>query len=295
MTPWLLDEFFGVFEPEPLGAGRFRCPTVPERLLAETGERAVVDGSQILGQAIVAARRSMPERVVKSIHMIFSRPALAPAPVELSVETTHAGRGFASLLVTAEQAGRICARGVVLLDNDEPDCIHHAPPLPAAGDPETGVVYDELVEGRDVRIVEGGDYADADLTGPAQLDVWMRYANAPADPALRQAVLAQGSGRHLIGTAMRPHPGYGESRAHRTLSTGVLSLTVRFHQDRALDDWLLYSHDALHAGRGLCDGKGRIFHRDGTLLASFEQEGMIRPLSAEASLAAQKRGAENVM
>ena len=81
--------------------------------------------------------------------------------------------------------------------------------------------------------------------------------------------------------------------AHRTLSTGVLSLTVRFHLDRALDDWLLYHHDALHAGRGLCDGKGRIFHRDGTLLASFEQEGLLRALPSHSLEKAP--GRENVM
>ena len=71
---------------------------------------------------------------------------------------------------------------------------------------------------------------------------------------------------------------------------GVLSLTVRFHADRELDDWLLYSHDALHAGRGLTDGKGRIFHGDGTLLASFEQESMIRAMPA-----AQQVKRENAM
>lgn len=295
MTPWRLDEFFGVFELDAVADGKFLCATVPPRLREVQGERAVVDGSQILGQAIVASRLVLPERVVKSIHMIFSRPSFAPEPIELSVETSHVGRNFASLVVTAAQEGRLCARGVVLLDNDAPDCIQHAPPPPEAGDPATGSVYDELVDGRDVRIVDGGDYGDADRTGPPQLDVWVRYAQSPKEAAVRQAVLAQCCGRHIIGTAMRPHAGYGESRAHRTLSTGVLSLTVRFHEDRPLDDWLLYSHDALHAGRGLCDGKGRIFQRGGSLLASFEQEGVIKPLPEEAIVAAEKRGSENVM
>ncbi len=295
MTPWRLDELFDVFELKQVGRDGFLGESIPERLRPAEAERAVVDGSQLLGQSIVAARRTQPERVVKSIHMIFSRPALAPAPVEFRIETSHAGRSFASLVVTAEQAGRLCARGIVLLDNDESDCVQHAPPIPQAGDPATGVEYDALVTGREVRIVAGGDYADPAASGPPSLDVWVRYASSPDDPAIRQAVLAQFCGRHIIGTAMRPHAGYGESLAHRTLSTGVLSLTVRFHEDHALDDWLLYSHDALHAGRGLCDGKGRIFHRDGRLLASFEQEGVIKPLSEQALAEAAKRGRQNVM
>lgn len=278
-----------------MGGDVFRAATVPERVRPTGDERAVVDGSQILAQSIVAARRLHPERVVKSAHMIFSRPALAPDDVELRVETSHAGRSFASLLVTAEQGGRLCARGTLLLDTDVPDCIQHAVAMPEAGDPASGTEYDALVEGREVRIVDGGDYADPELTGPARLDVWVRYAAPPPDAALRQALLAQFCGRHTIGTAMRPHAGYGEGAAHRTLSTGVLSLTVRFHDDAPLDDWLLYSHDALHAGRGLCDGKGRIFHGSGRLLGSFELEGMIRPLSEEALAAADRRGRQNLM
>jgi acyl-CoA thioesterase len=295
MTPWRLDEFFDLFEVKPVRSDEFLGESIPERLRPAAGERAVVDGSQLLGQAIVAARRAQPERVVKSIHMIFSRPALAPAPVEFRIETSHAGRSFASLVVTAEQAGRLCARAIVLLDKDEPDCIYHAPPIPHIGAPSTGIEYDTLVTGREVRVVDAGDYSDPAVLGPASLDVWVRYASSPEDHAIRQAVLAQFCGRHIIGTAMRPHAGYGESLAHRTLSTGVLSLTVRFHEDHALDDWLLYNHDALHAGRGLCDGKGRIFHLDGRLLASFEQEGVIKPLSEQALAEAAKRGRQNVM
>ena len=129
--------------------------------------------------------------------------------------------------------------------------------------------------------------------GLAALDVWVRYEKSPDERALRQALIAQFCGRHTIGTALRPHAGLGEAQAHRTLSTGVLSLSVRFHADRPLDDWLLYTHDALHAGRGLCDGKGRVFHRGGELLASFELEAMVRPLDAAAAAAA--RGPHNAM
>ncbi len=290
LKPWTLDELYGVFDVESVGEGHFRGETYPKRVAPAEGERAVVDGSQLLGQSIVAAHREEPERVVKSAHMIFSRPVLGPEPVELFLERNHAGRSFASVTATVQQAGRLCARGLLLMDRDEPDLIHHDPAWPEVGTPGEGWVYDELVEGREVRVAGDGDYREPDQEASPHLDVWIRYAASPEEPAVRQAVLAQACGRHLIGTAMRPHDGFGESMAHRTLSTGVLTLTVRFHQDRALDDWLLYSHDALHAGRGLTDGKGRIFHCDGTLLASFEQESMIRAMPD-----AQKGQRENAM
>lgn len=290
LEPWTLDELIGVFDVESVGEGHFRGETYPKRAAPAEGARAVVDGSQLLGQSIVAAHREEPERVVKSAHMIFSRPVLGPAPVELRLERNHAGRSFASVTATVEQGGKLCARGVLLMDRDAPDLIHHDPALPEVGKPGEGFVYDALVEGREVRVAGEGDYREPGEVAPPHLDVWMRYAKSPEEPAVRQALLAQACGRHLIGTAMRPHEGYGESMAHRTLSTGVLTLTVRFHQDRPLDDWLLYSHDALHAGRGLSDGKGRIFDADGTLLASFEQESMIRAMPE-----AQRGKRENAM
>ena len=278
LKPWTLEELFGVFDVASIGEGHFRGETFPKRVAPAEGERAVVDGAQLLGQAIVAAHREEPERMVKSAHMIFSRPVLGPDPVEHLLERNHAGRSFASLTASVEQSGKLHARGLMLLDGDAPDLIHHDPALPEVGTPGEGYEYDTLVEGREVRVAGEGDYREPDQVSPPHLDVWMRYAESPEEPAVRQALLAQACGRHLIGTAMRPHRDYGEAMAHRTLSTGVLSLTVRFHADRELDDWLLYSHDALHAGRGLSDGKGRIFHSDGTLLASFEQESMIRAM-----------------
>jgi acyl-CoA thioesterase II len=122
----------------------------------------------------------------------------------------------------------------------------------------------------------GTDYARPDAVGPPRLDVWVRYAHAPEDPAIRQAVIAHLSGPFTIGTSMRPHAGFGEAQAHRTLSTGVLSLTVRYHDACALDGWLLVAHESVHAGRGLCDGVGRIFERSGRLVATFSQEALLR-------------------
>ena len=77
---------------------------------------------------------------------------------------------------------------------------------------------------------------------------------------------------------MRPHAGIGETMAHRALSTGVLALTISFHDPVRADAWMLYAHESPHAGRGLCYARAQIFSQDGRLLASFSQEGMLRAI-----------------
>ena len=75
---------------------------------------------------------------------------------------------------------------------------------------------------------------------------------------------------------MLPHKGYGEVMAHRSISTGVLSSTIYFHEDADLTDWLLYSTRATYAGRGLAQGEGRIFSRKGQLVATYCVQVMVR-------------------
>ena len=79
---------------------------------------------------------------------------------------------------------------------------------------------------------------------------------------------------------MRPHAGVGQSQAHVTLSTGVVSHTLTFHEPFAGADWLLLSHHSLYAGRGRSYGQAEVFRTDGALVASYVQDAMIRPKAA---------------
>ncbi len=286
---WALEELFAIFDVERLAEDRLRGLALPPRIAPGDQPRQLVEGSQILGQAIVAARRAESDRFVKSAHLVFARPASIEAPVELRLETIASGRSFSSVGVKAVQGERLCAQGVVLLDTDAPDCIRHDPSLPLVSGPEDASPLAGAVGDRELRLAEGEDFADPAAVGPARLPLWVRHARAPDDPAIRQALVADLCGPFTIGTAMRPHAGFGQAQAHRTLSTGVLSLTVRFHASSTLDGWLLYDHDALHAGRGLCDGKGRVFEQAGRLVASFEQEALLRPLPSGAAVGDGKR------
>jgi acyl-CoA thioesterase len=268
-----LAEFLEAFDVYPLGGGRFLA-----QCLAGRG-RDVVDGSQILAQSIVAACKSVPGKSVRSAHMIFSRAASVHAPLQLEADVTHAGRSFASVTVTARQGGKPCARGLLLLDRDTPDLIRHAAVMPAVAGPDEAPPYDMGVTGRELRIVDGAYTGDPDAKlGPPELHAWLRYREAPPEAYLNQALVAHFTGHLSIATALRPHAGLGEALAHRSLSTGVLALTISFHDPVHADEWMLYAHESTHAGRGLVYARAQIFARDGRLLASFSQEAMLRAI-----------------
>lgn len=259
--------------------------TGPDRYRAENagGGPGVVFGGQLLGQSIVAALAGREGKAVKTLHTIFARAASPDAPLAIAVERIHDGRSFASSAVTISQGDRPCTRSLVLLAADEPDFIRHADPAPAVPGPDACPPASHGSRDWEIRIAGGVDVADPALVGPPELDVWTRFAGAPDDPAIDQALLAFASDGFLIGTAMRPHAGVGQSQAHRTVSTGVISHTLTFHEPCPATEWLLLSHRSCYAGHGRCYGRAHVFRGDGTLVASFVQDGMIRPLRTPGS------------
>jgi acyl-CoA thioesterase II len=131
-----------------------------------------------------------------------------------------------------------------------------------------------------MRVVGDVDINDPDAVGPAELDVLTRITGGPDDPIIDQALLAFSTESFLIGTAMRPHPGVGQAQAHVTLSTGVLTHTLTFHEPCSPAQWLLLSQRSPYAGHGRSYGQGEVFTADGKLVASFVQDSMIRAMSA---------------
>jgi acyl-CoA thioesterase II len=117
-------------------------------------------------------------------------------------------------------------------------------------------------------------------TGPPELLAWSRFDISSTDQAVHQAVLSWWTDPLLIGTAMRPHEGYGQEQAHQALSTGVLTHAIAFHEEVDASQWHLNAIESVHAGHGRTYGTGNVFSQDGRLVASFAQEGMIRRLPA---------------
>ena len=260
-------------ELEPAGADRYRATSVPS-------PGPVVFGGQLLAQSMAAALIGHEDKTVQTLHTVFARAATSEQPLEILVDPMHSGRRLASSSVTVRQGDRLCARSLVLMAVDEPDLIHHddgvevRPPAPA-GD----VAPDGGVAGWETRIVGEVDLGDPEAVGPPELGVWTRWAGAPSSPLADQALVAFSTEPFLIATAMRPHAGVGQSQAHVTLSTGVITHTLTFHEPHPAAEWALLKMRSSYAGHGRCYGRGEVIRPDGRLAASFVQDGMIRAMS----------------
>jgi uncharacterized protein (DUF427 family)/acyl-CoA thioesterase len=266
----------------PSAEGRFTSPPYPDPpigtfipQLRPKQARLVIEGGQLLGEAIVAAAKSIPGQRVTSASMIFSRAARFDAAHEIHVEALRRGRGFSTLETRALQAGKLCSVGILLLDAGAPDAIRGAAAAPDVPPPEACPQLDLGVTGRELRTVDDA-YRRQDETGPAEIFTWARFRDAPAHGYLHAALLAQSTTHWTIAAAMRPHEGVSEAQAHVTLSTGILAATIAFHDEVDVSEWLLYANPAIYAGRGLAQGEGRVFTRDGRLVASYSVQAMIR-------------------
>ena len=243
--------------------------------------RNVVEASQMLGQAIVAAGRHAPDRRPVMAAMAFTRPADARQPVDITLDELSAGRTFTTLAGRVTQGDRLCAAGTLLLDRTAADVIRHhvAAPDQAAAGPLDATPVDMGVTGREVRVAGDAYTGDPDApVGQPVLDAWVRFrpGAVPDDPPLHAGLLAQFTGHMSIAAALRPHAGIGQDQAHRTLSTGINAITISFHGPVRADRWMLYHHLSTFAGDGMTHSECRVHGEDGALLASFTVEAMVR-------------------
>jgi len=230
-----------------------------------------------VGQAVIAATHRIPDKRVRSVQTVFARGAKLDQPVDIHVEPMHEGRNIASATVTFVQNESLCARSLVLLDIEEPDVVRHQISMPDVPPPDAAKAVPHWLAAPQTIIVGDVDIADPALTGPPSLQLWIRFPEAPAgDQTMARALVSHASDGWLIATAMRPHPGLGQSMAHREVSTGVLTQDVTFHQDFEASGWLLIDHEALATGGGRTYGRGHVFTEQGRLVASFVQEALLR-------------------
>jgi acyl-CoA thioesterase len=246
------------------------------------GRRPVVEGSQMLGQAIVAAGRHAPGRRAVSAHMVFVRAADARRPLRFDLDEQTAGRTFTTLSVHVSQDGRRCATGTFLLDATAPDVVRHVVDPPDVPGPYDSEPYDMGVTGRDIRVVDGAYTDDPDApVGPPTLDTWVRFRDVPDDGYLHAGLLAQFTGHMSIAAALRPHAGIGQAAAHRTLSTAINAIALSLHAPVRADRWMLYRHLSTFAGDGMTHSECRVHDEAGGLLASFSVDAMVRGFAGQ--------------
>ncbi|MGA5466641.1 acyl-CoA thioesterase [Mycobacterium sp. NPDC050041] len=271
---WTIGMLLDLFDAEPAADNRFTVQTG----IAGVDERQVVEGTQILGAAIVAAAKRFPEKSVRSVHAVFARAVLVGPPVELEIDVVAEGRSTATAVVSASQNGKRAITVTVFTDVPSGDVIRHHLPRPEVAGPDDANEASMPMTGRQVRLVDVVDVNSPDEVGPPELYAWLHYDPVPARDELAKALIAYFTGHLGISTTMRAHEGIGTAQAHLTVSTAPMTATVSFHEPVHWDGWLLYSHESTQVGAGMSYVRGAVHTEAGELLASFSQDALIRPL-----------------
>jgi acyl-CoA thioesterase len=286
-TPWSVQGLLDLFEAQIDGPGRFTAETG----LAADDERQVVEGTQVLAQAIVAVAKRFPDKSIRSVHAVFARAVMVGAgPVELELDVVSEGRSTATAVVTAKQNGKPCITMTLLADVPTDDVIRHHLTRPAVAGPADANVFEMPMNGRELRLVDVVDVNSPDEVGPPELHAWLHYDPIPKRTDLAKALVAYFTGHLGISTTMRAHEGIGTSQAHLTVSTAPMTITVSFHEPFRWDGWLLYSHESTQVGAGMSYVRGTVHTEEGELIASFAQDALIRPLrTTDTSIKEQSR------
>ena len=259
-----------------------------------------VFGGQVLGQALVAASRTVEGRQVHSLHAYFLRRGDVNAPIIFEVDRSRDGGSFTSRRVVAIQHGQPILTMSSSFQITEPG-LDHQSPMPAAPPPEElrdlGEINAELVHRvpekvqcffRQQRPFEFRAVDPPDFLNPVKREaakrVWFRVTGKlPDDQALHRCLLTYVSDYHLLDTATLPH-----AVSFMQLQMASIDHAIWFHRDMRVDDWHLYVTESPSASGARGFSRGAIYSRTGTLVASVAQEGLIRPDSRWTSPAGQQ-------
>jgi acyl-CoA thioesterase II len=249
-----------------------------------------VFGGQVIGQSLVAARRTVDGRHPHSLHGYFMRPGDPKVPIIYEVDRIRDGKSFTTRRVVAVQHGQAIFAMSASFQVDEGGFEHQAvmpdvpgpDELPSEDDvkadllsrmPEPMRTYYERERPIDMRPVEINRYMSREPMEP-QFHVWIRTTGRlPDDPAIHQCVLAYASDMTLLDTSLVPH---GRTVFDPMIQAASIDHAMWFHRPFRADEWLLYAQDTPNAGGARGFSRGLIFQQDGILIASVAQEGLIR-------------------
>ncbi|WP_295828688.1 acyl-CoA thioesterase II [uncultured Microbacterium sp.] len=245
-----------------------------------------VYGGQVLAQTIVAASRTLPaERTVHSMHGYFLRPGDPSDGITFSVDRIHDGRSFSTRRTQAFQSGVPIFSMIASFQDEDPGLEHFEPMPEGIPQPEDAPSLEAatlhpisrriLSESPvDVRHVTSPLYASVEGPHVPRQAVWMKLRRPIGDdPAVHRAALAYLSDLTIQESIMRAH---GVAWNAPGLKVASLDHAMWWHRPGRVDEWLLYVQESPNArgGRGLATG--RIYTRDGALVASVAQEVMVR-------------------
>lgn len=256
----------------------------------DIGSRAVF-GGHVLAQALMAAARTVdPRQAPHSLHAYFIRAGDKQVPIDYEASRVRDGASFSTRRVTAVQHAQVIFDMVASFHREEAGPSHQQD-MPEAPDPDTllddaahkraiveqlppamrrYLLGDRAVEFRPCR---PNNFIAPEVREPRQM-IWLRVADRlPDDPLLHQALLAYASDFSLLSVALLPH---GMSFIQPDVLAVSLDHALWFHRPFRADEWLLYVMDSPSAAmaRGFC--RGSLYSRDGKLVASVAQEGLMR-------------------
>jgi acyl-CoA thioesterase-2 len=253
---------------------------------------AQVFGGQVLGQALSAAQHTIEGRVAHSLHAYFLRRGDMNSPIIYEVDRARDGGSFSTRRVVAIQHGRPIFNLAASFQNPEPGLEHQAD-MPDVPGPEGLKDIAELAADLISRLPEKTrrfltdkrpfEFRPVEKAGlldtspqPPRKHVWIRAVDAlPDERPLHQNLLAYVSDYELLGTSTLPH---GLPFGRGLVMMASLDHALWFHREFRIDDWLLYAMDSPNASGARGFSRGELFTRDGTLVASTAQEGLVRVL-----------------
>lgn len=266
-------------------------PTVPDQFSGHSlpQPNGRVFGGQVLAQALLAAGRTVDaDRLPHSLHGYFLRAGVVTEPITFAVERLRDGRSFTARRTHALQGGAPILSLIASFQTEQegvdyademPDGVPAPQDVPSALDllgtiDHPAAKFWAQESAFDVRHVDGSIYLGraAEVTGRQQ--VWFRSRDPlPDDRLLHRALLAYACDQVMLEPVLRRS---GRSWVTPGMSIASLDHAMWWHRDARVDDWLLYvqTSPSAQGGRGL--GAARVFTRDGTLVASIAQEGMVR-------------------
>ncbi|MFC0687356.1 acyl-CoA thioesterase [Novosphingobium clariflavum] len=274
-------DLIGLLTVEEIDTGIFRGAAV-------SPQPGRVYGGQVVAQALAAAARGIaPDRQAHSLHAYFLRAGDAGRPIVYRVLPDFDGNSFSNRRVVAMQGGKPILNLAASFHRPEEGLAHAVPmprvPVPeqcpdftsalaAAGQKLPGFLLERLAA-FEIRPCPPAPQSEVHGDLPQRCQ-WFRMA-APMgeDAVMQRVVLAYASDFALISTALMPH---GMGFFSPGVSGASLDHTIWFHQTPPIDDWLLYAMDSPWSGHARGFARGAIYARDGTLVASVAQEGLLR-------------------
>jgi acyl-CoA thioesterase-2 len=279
-----MTELLGFLDLEPIERNLFRGRS------PDDGMKRVF-GGQVIAQALVAAYRTIENRVCHSLHAYFIRPGDPTVPILYEVDRARDGKSFTTRRVVAIQHGeqifnlaasfQVPEKGFVHQSDmpkvKAPDDLKSEGELRAMAAPHIPEQYaKQFARPRpiELRPVDPRAMISPERTAPKK-EMWLR-ASGPVgeDIALQQCMLAYASDMGILDTATKPH---GVNWFTGGVQMASLDHAMWFHEPFRIEDWLLYAMDSPSASGARGFNRGEVFTRDGKLVASVVQEGLIRP------------------